>query len=297
MVMMLAASSWPRIHGYGAMLAFAWILGWWLARRRACRLGIATWHIDWLLPLLLIGAGLGSRLGGRLCQLLSDGAANDRILFGGMLGGVGVAMAYGLATRIPLGRLADAFAFALSAGIVLLRVGCYFAGCCWGDVCAAPESLADAVDDRAWLRQVQTFPLLCGADWPLAVHYPAGSPAFYQHLTAGLLPPGADRSLPVHPVQLYEAAAMLVLGGLLWLIDRRLRRFGESFLLFGLGYCAIRFACEWFRADSATWAWGLTPAQLVCLIVASALATAGVTRIGLARRSHSGLRRRGDEPC
>ena len=98
---------------------------------------------------------------------------------------------------------------------------------------------------------------MCGDDWPLAVRYPAGSPAFHQHLTAGLLPPNADRSLPVHPVQLYEAAAVLVLWGLLWLVDPRLRRWGESFLLFGLGYCAIRFVCEWFRADSAPLGMGL----------------------------------------
>ena len=93
MVMMLAASSFPRIHSYGAMLALAWILGWWLARRRARRLGIAIWHIDWLLPLLLIAAGLGSRLGGLVSQRLADGAANDRVLFGGLLASVGVAIA------------------------------------------------------------------------------------------------------------------------------------------------------------------------------------------------------------
>jgi phosphatidylglycerol:prolipoprotein diacylglycerol transferase len=126
----------------------------------------------------------------------------------------------------------------------------------------------------------------------LAVRYPAGSPAFYQHLTAGLLPPDADRSLPVHPVQLYEAAAVLVLGGLLWLVDPWLHRWGESFLLFGLGYGAIRFICEWFRADSATWAWDLTPAQLVCLLATAVLATAWSVRSRLARRGHSELYRR-----
>lgn len=264
-------SSWPHVEIYGALLALAWLLGWWLARRRARHLGIATWHIDWLLPLLLIGAGLGSRFGGRVSQLLADGAANDRVLFGGLLAGVAVAIAYGLAARLPLGRLGDAFAFSLPAGIALLRVGCFFAGCCWGDLCAAPERLAAVADDRAWLRQVQTFPALCGDDWPLAVRYPAGSPAYTQHLTAGLLPPQANRSLPVHPVQLYEAAAVLALWGLLWLVDPRLRRWGESFLLFGLGYSAIRFVCEWFRADSAPWAWGLTPAQFICLGAAGVL--------------------------
>lgn len=292
MVTSLAAIAFPQMHRYGAMLALAWLLGWWLARRRARRLEIATWHIDWLLPLLLISAGWGSRLGGRVSQLLADGAANDRVLFGGLLAGVGVAIAYGLVARIPLGRLGDAFAFSLPAGVALLRVGCFFAGCCWGDLCWAPERLAAAVDDRTWRQQVQTIPVLCGDGWPLAVRYPAGSPAFYQHLTAGLLPPNADRSLPVHPVQLYEAAAVLVLGGLLWLVDSRLHQWGESFLLFGLGYCAVRFVCEWFRADSVPWALGLTPTQFVCLGAASVLTVVWGVRTRLARCGYSGLCRR-----
>ena len=110
------------------MLVLAWALGWWLARRRARRLGIATWHIDWLMPLLLVGAGLGSRLGGRVSQLLSDGAANDRVLFGGLLAGVGVVIAYGLVARIPLGRLGDAFAFSLAGGDRPAARGVFFCG-------------------------------------------------------------------------------------------------------------------------------------------------------------------------
>jgi phosphatidylglycerol:prolipoprotein diacylglycerol transferase len=284
MVMTPSATWWPHVHAYGALLVAAWALGWWLARRRARRIGIAVWHIDGLLPLLLIATALGSRLGGRTSQFLADGAANDRVLFGGLFAAVALVIVYALATRLPLGRLGDTFAFSLPAGIALLRVGCFFGGCCWGDICASPERLAAAVDDPAWRRQVQTFPALCGSDWPLSVRYPAGSPAYYQHLTACLLPPSADRSLPVHPVPLYEAAATLMLWGLLWVADKRLRRWGESFLLFGLGYCAVRFIGEWFRADSALLVGNLTLAQLVCLGAASACAVTWWARSRLAER-------------
>ncbi len=283
MVRLLGAWLVAPFNVYGGMLALAWLTGWWLARSRARRLGIPVWHIDWLLPLLLIGAGLGSRLGGLVSLLTPNAVANDRVLFGGLVAGVAVATGYGLTFRIPLGRLADAFAVPLATGIVLLRVGCFLAGCCWGDLCAAPGRLAAAVDDPVWRRQVQTFPALCRDDFPLAVRYPEGSPAFYQHLTAGLLPRGAERSLPVHPVQLYEAVAVLALGGWLALMDRRLLRWGESFLAFGLGYCAIRFVCEWFRADTRPWAWDLTPTQCICLLCAGTLATTWAVRAGLSR--------------
>ena len=297
MVMLPPPALWvPPIHSYGAMLVLAWVLGWWLARRRARRLGIATWHVDWLMPLLLVSGGLGSRLGGRVARLLSDGGANDRILLGGLLATIGVVVAYGVVARIPLGRLGDVFAFSLPLGIALLRIGCFCAGCCWGDICAAPERLAAVVDDRAWLRQVQTIPSVCGEGWPLRVRYAEGSPAYYQHLTAGLLPPGADRSLPVHPVQLYEATAALLLLGLLWLVDKRLRRWGESFLLFGLGYCAVRFTCEWFRADSPLLAWDLTLTQFVCVGSACVCAVTWLARRELVRRGHGDLLRHGDAP-
>jgi len=259
----------PRIPSYGTMLLLAWGIGWWLARRRARRFGIAAWQVDWLMPLLIVGTGLGSRIAGQVCRVLFHGGTNDRILYGGFFAAIVVGIGYGVLVRIPLARLADAFAFSLPLGIALLRVGCFLAGCCWGDICDRPERLA-AVEDQIWLRQVQTIPWACGPDWPLGVRFPKGSPAYLQHRTAGLLPPTADRSLRVHPVQLYEAAAMLCLLAFLRWIDRRLRRWGESFLLFTLGYAAIRFVTEWFRADNELLVWNLTLSQLASIACACA---------------------------
>jgi len=265
------------------MLLLAWGIGWWVARRRARRLGIQAWHIDWLVPLLLIGTALGTRLAGRFCQTLSGGAGNDRVLYGGLLLAVALGAAYGVVARIPLGRLGDAFALSLPLIIGLLRVGCFLAGCCWGDICVRPDRLA-TVDDQAWRRQVQTLPSVCNEDWPICVTFPAGSPAYYQHLTAGLLPKSAERSLPVHPVQLYEMAASLVLLGVLLLADRRLRRWGESFLLFGIGYSVIRFAIEWFRADNQLLAHELTFSQWASIAFACLCVMLWGARLVLAKR-------------
>lgn len=259
----------PHIPSYGVMLLLAWGVGWWLARWRSRRCGIPVWHIDWLTPLLLGGAALGARLSGRAMQSLTPGGGNDRLLYGALLTALVVAAVYARIVRLPFARVCDAFAFSLPAGTSLLRVGCFLAGCCWGDVCVAPLRLA-AVADPAWTRQVQTFPNLCGADWPLRVTFPAGSPAYVQHRTAGWLPSAASRSLPVHPVQLYEAVAVLVLLGFLVLLDGRLRRWGELFLLSVLGYAAVRFVLDWFRADLEPLAWGLTASQWASLAAAGA---------------------------
>lgn len=282
--------SFPRIQSYGAMLLLAWGVGWWIARRRARSFDIPSWHIDWLVPLLLVSTALGTRLAGVFCQLLFDGAANDRVLYGGLLLAVTAGIVYGRIAGIPLGRLADAFALSLPLGIGLLRIGCFLAGCCWGDICAGPERLA-ANHDASWLRQVQTIPSVCTEDWPLCVSFPADSPAYHQHLTAGLLSSTGDRSLPVHPVQLYEMAASLALFGILVLADRRLHRWGESFLLFGIGYSTIRFAIEWFRADNQLLAYGLTFSQLASVACACVCALLWGTRAVLTKRRPDGYGR------
>ncbi|MCH5372329.1 MAG: prolipoprotein diacylglyceryl transferase, partial [Planctomycetes bacterium] len=261
----------------------------WLARRRARRIGIPPWHIDWLIPLLLLSSALGTWLAGKFCQFVFGGQANDRVLYGALWMSVAAGAIYGRTTRLPLGRLGDAFALPLPLGISVLRVGCFLAGCCWGDICASPQRL-DTIDDPAWRHQVQTIPALCGDDWPLGVTFPAGSPAYYQHLTAGLLPAGAERSLPVHPVQLYEASATLCLFGVLLAFERRLHRWGDAFLLCLLGYSAVRFMIEWFRADNQVMAcqltfsqWASVASACVCLVLWRARAVLARRQAGLCK--------------
>ena len=101
----------PRVTSYGVMLAGAWLVGWYLARRRAAGLGVPVWHIDGLMPLLLLGTFAGSRWAGHLVQQLSPGFSNDHLLLGGMVVAVVVVVAESLWTRMPLGRLGDASPF------------------------------------------------------------------------------------------------------------------------------------------------------------------------------------------
>ena len=55
---------------------------------------------------------------------------------------------------------------------------------------------------------------------------------------------------PLHPVQLYEAASLFALAGLLtWLILKRKTRDGTVAILYLTGYALIRFFMELFRGD------------------------------------------------
>jgi len=57
--------------------------------------------------------------------------------------------------------------------------------------------------------------------------------------------------IPVHPTQIYELLLDLILFGLLWWKKDSFEREGTVFWLFALGYAAIRFTIEFFRAHEA----------------------------------------------
>jgi phosphatidylglycerol:prolipoprotein diacylglycerol transferase len=89
--------------------------------------------------------------------------------------------------RLDVWRLADAAAPGVAVGVVVVRLGCYGRGCCFG-----------TPSDAFW-----------------AVAFPPGSPPHLTQLTAGKVQLFAS-SLPVHPTQLYEAGGAFV--GLLILL-------------------------------------------------------------------------------
>ncbi len=85
-----------------------------------------------------------------------------------------------------------------------------------------------------------------------------------------------------HPVQLYEAAALLVLAvALEWTLRRRPRREGVLFIAYLAAYGVLRFLLEFLRADQVPVA-GLTPPQWTSLLL-----IAGAAALG-ARLRHGG---------
>jgi phosphatidylglycerol---prolipoprotein diacylglyceryl transferase len=138
---------------------------------------------------------------------------NSLIATLGIAVGAITAFFYARKTRLPLLPLADCLAPAIALGYSIELVGCFAAGSAYG----SPTNVAWAV----------TYHSRLAAIWS-----------------------GTPLGIPLHPVQLYEATAVFLLGSaLLWRLPRR-EQAGEvgGFFLFVTGL--THFLCELFRGDS-----------------------------------------------
>ena len=111
------------------------------------------------------------------------------------------------------------------------------------------------------------FPLILGMSIGRVGCFLTGLPdKTYGHHTA--LPWAVDfGDGPRHPTQLYEIAFLLLLGVVLLVRSRRPFANGELFRLFILGYCAFRFAVEFFKPREMHL--GLSMIQFACAIGAA----------------------------
>jgi phosphatidylglycerol:prolipoprotein diacylglycerol transferase len=245
------------VQSYGLLLALALVLGWvvTLSLGRRDRLPPGPLGTAYVL-----GAGLGL-VGARIGWLLqrpaeASGAAPELLVlrpdelapFAGVVVATLVAGLHLTRRRVPVVVFLDVVAPAAAAGAILERLGALLAGTGFGDY--AP-----------------------GVPW--AIRFPAGSSAWLEHQRAltGLLPPGAEQSLPVHPTQLYAmAVAGAALGVGLWLRTRR-RFSGQVFLGTAIAYLLGRALVEeWFRADAGAAMLGpLTAVQVGALVLAAGL--------------------------
>lgn len=275
----------PRIGSYSAFLLLGMLAGYLLARWRAARNGIRPAHIDNLALLISISSLFGARFfswlfffppGVGLWAALTNGSGG-MVFYGGLIFGLLAAVLYSKAASLPLANLLDALAPGVAAGLALGRIGCFMAGCCWGDICVSRGELVKLPPPASdW--QVHTIPLVSGAGFPLAVRFPEESGAIEQHRALGLIGPQTERSLPVHPVQIYEA--ILAFGLCVFLHRRfRARRWeGQIVCWMIFGYAAIRFGMEFLRADNAPIYFGLTLSQVISVVLGAASAMAMFAR-------------------
>lgn len=266
----------PAIGSYSFFLFAGLLGGFLLSRWRASRFGVKGAHIDNVCLLGAVAGLFGARFfswlfyfppGVSLWRAFSE-PGGGMVFYGGVICGFASVLAYSFLRRVSLATLLDVLAPGLILGLALGRIGCFMAGCCWGDLCADLGSLATAAGTRA-LWQIHTVPLLSSAGFPLAVHFPAEAGAFEQHVRLGLIDPHAARSMAVHPVQLYEAALGVGLCVLLARLSPWRRRPGQIICFMFLGYAAIRFSTEFLRADNAPQYLGLTLSQVISLVLAA----------------------------
>jgi phosphatidylglycerol:prolipoprotein diacylglycerol transferase len=149
-------------------------------------------------------------------------ARNGSSIYGAFVTSFGVVGIVTWVLRVPLLRFVDGAAPALALGEAITRIGCFCAGCCYG---------------TPW-------------NGPWAVTFPPGSFAFYDLRARGMLEASASSTMPVHPVQLYATALMLLVTlGLVWRFARRAHD-GEVFALFLIAYGAERLLLAPLRMEA-----------------------------------------------
>jgi len=223
----------PTVSTYGLLVAVGIMLGIGLGYRQARRLGIRP---DDYLDLSLFGI-VAALLGSRLMFVLTNrdrfAAQPWRALYlweGGLVfyGGVVAALLTGLyftwRRGLPYLRTADVYAPVLSLGHAFGRMGCHFAGCCWGKACAGSGG----------------------------VRFPAESLAYEEMVGRGEAVDAVARTtLPLFPVQLYEAGGELLIFGLLMWRSAGKRFDGAVICTYLFLYGLLRLVTELFRGDAA----------------------------------------------
>jgi len=257
-------SSTDWVTPFGLIFLGAIFVAWYFARRNASRAWIDPSHVDLLVPITIVVGIVGGTVVAMFMPMDHEvaGAAMNhglRIRLFGMLGtgAIGV-LIYARINGLSFRRVLDIFALPTLAGIAVHRIGCYFAGCCWGDIVRGGNA-------GEFAAQVQTTSFL--GELAGGVQYPPGSLPYEQHLALGLIGPDALESLPVYPVQLYESALLFAMILLLMRVPWRRVPRGTLAVLTVVAYALMRFFIEYLRADGSIALGNLTITQLQCIIL------------------------------
>lgn len=211
------------LHTYGLLVALGLLVGIWMAGRFARRVGVDPDHL-WNLGVYMALAGLlGAKVflvfsewsyySGNLGRIFSlETLHAGGVWYGGLIFAILVGGLYSWHYHLNFISLADAYAPGIALGHAFGRLGCFSAGCCWG----RPAEVAWAVTfTDPYANQVVGVPL----------------------------------GIPLHPTQLYEAAAELIIFFLLVLLWRRRSFSGQIFAAYLMLYSVARFIIEFFRGD------------------------------------------------
>ncbi len=249
------------LRSYGLLMALAFMVGIWIARRRAAKSGYDPDVIIDLSVIVILVSILGARLAYvfvRWEYYQHDILGVFRIwegglaLYGGMVAGALVGLWFFRRRGIDMWAGADLVAPSLAMGITIGRIGCFLNGCCYGKACEQP--------------------------WGVV---------FSENSIAGMRYPG----IHLHPTQLYESFLGLVVFFVLLAADRRKPFEGFLLWLFVILLSVSRFLIDPVRqygTESIAFqsgAFALTNNQVFS--VALVLLSIGFM-VYLSRRSHVG---------
>src|SRR6266498_2676993 len=135
------------IHTYGVLVAAGFLLGLALAARQAKREGVPPERIIDIGFYVVLSAIVGSRLFFvalnyshyirhplDIFKIWEGGL----VFYGGLILAVPVSIWYIKKQKLDLSGIADIFAPSLAIGHAIGRLGCFFAGCCYGRLSQLP---------------------------------------------------------------------------------------------------------------------------------------------------------------
>ena len=146
-------------------------------------------------------------------------------MFGGLFGASSAVWLAARSLRVSVLRFGDAAAPGVAAGILLLRVGCLLAGCCFG-------------------RETTAL-------W--GITYPRGSDAHLDQVANADSPFGLMTVHAVHPIPVYEMLAAAALAIVSMAILHRDVRDGTAAAVVAAGYALARVVIEPMRASEPDW--------------------------------------------
>ena len=229
------------VYTYGVLLALAYLAGLKLAMVRAQARGLDANRVLDLGIYIIISALVGAKLlllvtdyqtFSRDPRELLTLARSGGVFYGGLILAVGVALWYIRRIGLPLWTTCDVFAPGVALGHVVGRFGCFFAGCCYGKPTKLP--------------------------WGITFTDPFAAANV-----------GTPLGVPLHPTQLYEAGAELVILAVLLATERKGRPFaGRTFWLYMLLYAVSRFFIEFFRGDERGAVGVFSTSQFISVLLA-----------------------------
>jgi phosphatidylglycerol:prolipoprotein diacylglycerol transferase len=238
---LFSVGDWP-VYSYGVLLAAAYLIGLQLGVMRARRAGVDPARVMDLGIYLIIAALVGAKLmliavdwdyfRSQPRELLSLVRAGG-VFYGGLIAAVAVGLWLVRRYKLPVWTTADLMAPGIALGHVVGRFGCLLAGCCYGRPTDVP--------------------------WAITFTDPLAA----QNV-------GTPLGIPLHPTQLYDAGAELLILGILLFTERKGRPFaGRTFWMYLLLYAISRFIIEFYRGDPnrGTVMAGLSTSQFVSLLL------------------------------
>ncbi|MEO8293900.1 MAG: prolipoprotein diacylglyceryl transferase [Gemmatimonadota bacterium] len=236
-----------EITGYGIMMMVGFLAGGWLMTLELRRRGFREDYAAEITIAAVIGGVIGAKLWyvaltHDLNALWSRGGL---VWYGGFIGGcIGVAL-NGWRLRVPVRWTAHVVAPALAAAYALGRVGCFMVNDDYG----LPTSLPWGIRFRQGL--------------------PPSTAENLHSLFRIPIPEGVDPTtvMAVHPTQLYETTAMLIVFMILWRLRKKAWGTGALFGVYMMFAGIERFLVEFVRAKDDRFLGGFTIAQLTSVVV------------------------------